>query len=59
MAEISREYIGQKIIFDSKKVILVSLNTNSGDKHRNAMNRSLVKDVPYDVISLKIEEQIF
>ena len=31
------------IILDHKKVILASLNTNSGGKYRNAVNRSRVK----------------
>ena len=45
MAEIGREYNFRpgKSFFDNIKLILASLNTNSGSKHRNAMNRSLVK----------------
>ena len=59
MAEIRRENNFRKIIFDNKKVILASLNANSGGKHRNTMNHSLVKDELYDVISLKIGKQVF
>ena len=40
-----------------KKVILASLNTNSGGKHQSAMNHSLVKRRTHDVISLTIEQQ--
>ena len=45
MAEICREYNfrSEKMIFDNKKVILASLNANSGGKHWNAMNHSLVE----------------
>ena len=51
MAEIRREYNlrSEKIIFYNKKVILASLNMNSGVKHRKSMNRSLIKDELYDV----------
>ena len=43
MAEIRREYNfrSEKSFLIIKKVILASLNTNSGGKHRNAMDRSL------------------
>ena len=49
MAEIRREYNfrSEKSFFDNKKVILASLNTNSG-----------VNEF-YDVLSLKIEQRIF
>ena len=45
MAEIRREYNfrSEKSFLIIKKVILASLNANSGGKHRNATNRSLVE----------------
>ena len=44
MVEIHREYnFRPEKSFDNKKVILASLNADSGGKHRNATNRSLVK----------------
>ena len=43
MKNVGRIILGQKIIYDDKKVILASLNRNSGGKHRNVKNRSLVK----------------
>ena len=60
MAEIPREnnFRSEKQFLTIQKAILASLNTNSEDKHRNAVNRSLVKNELYDVISLKIEQQI-
>ena len=61
MVEIRREYNfrSEKSFLIIKQVILASLNTNSGGKHRNATNRSLVKDEFYYIISLKIEQLIF
>ena len=60
MAEIRREsnFRSEKLFLMIKKVILASLNANSGGKHQNSINRSLVEIRLYDVISLKIEQKI-
>ena len=45
LAEIHTEHSSrsEKTFLIIKKVILASLNTNSAGKHRNTLNRSLVK----------------
>ena len=49
----------RKIIFDHKKVILASLNRNSEVNVGTQRIIPALKDQVYDVISVKIEQQIF